>query len=372
MVSVRARENEQAWAGGSERPGEHGPDVVGGEARDERGARARGRSGGGRLARGQNDPGHDGTSGGDRGDGVEHLLGQRGVPRAGLGLAVPADVGLATVGRDEGHVSLGPDDGAGDRAAERDGRGGREGGGNGVAHGRPTGTRVGRHGGRGGSPVGLDGRVDARAEGHGDAELGGVTRHRHVERDGVTPDLRIERGVGPHCEERLAGEGERLDRLDRHGRGGSGAAIALGLELGTLGAGGSGSQARHDGTPVPLGRCARCREVHDELAGGLGGRVHRVGAPLPLEGGGEPTGVEVGRGRQDRPLVLQPRGTREGRQRPISGRKGAARGGDPARVRQSRRGGLRGGGRLPEGDGRHTEHGEKRESGQATGLHGGD
>ncbi len=345
--------------------------MVGTEARDERGARARGRGGGGRLARGQDDPGHDGTSGGDRGDGVEHLLGQRGVPRAGLGLAVPARVGLTAVGRDERSVGVGPDDGAGDRAAERDGRGGREGGGNGVAHGRPTGTRVGRHGDRVGSAVGLEGRVDPRPVDHRHAELGGVPGHADVQRVRVPPDLGGEGGVGQDRGQDMAGEGERLNLLGRGRCNGGGAAIAFRLELGPLGAADPGGEARHDGTPVPLGRCARCREVHDELAGSLGGRIGHVGSPLPLEGGSEPPSVEVSHGRQHGALVLQPRRAREGRRRVVSRRERAARGGDVPRARQSRRGGLRGGRRLPGGDGRHTEHDEEGRNGQTTGLHDG-
>lgn len=345
--------------------------MIGGEARDERGARARGRGGGRRLTRGQDEPGHDRPGGRRDGDRVENLLGQRGVARAGLGLAVPADVGLAAIGRVERTVGVGPHDGAGDRAAERDDRGRREDGGDSVADRGPAGTRVGRHDGRVRPPVGLEGRVDARSVGHRDAEFVGVTRHRHVERDGVAPDLRIERGVGSNCEERLAREREGLDRLDRHERGGGGAAVALGLELGTLGAGGSGSEARHDGAPVALGRSAGRREVHDELVGSLGGRIRHVGNPLPLEGRSEAARVEVGHGGQDRTLVLQPRRAREGRQRPVGRREGAARGGDPTSVRQSRRRGLRGSGRLPEGGGRRTEHSEEHENKQTTGLHDG-
>ncbi len=345
--------------------------MVGTEARGERGARARGRGGGGRLARREEEPGDGPTRDEERGARVEQHRAGAGVLGVGLGLARPAGVGLAAVGRVEEPVVRAPAQGRDDPTHQGEGASAPEADRHRVADRGPAGTRVGRHDGRVRPPVGLDGRVDARTEGHRDAELVGVTRHGHVERDGVAPDLRIKSGVGPHREERLAREGERLDRLGRRGHGGSRAAVALSLELRALGAGGSGSEARHDGAPVALGRSAGRREVHDELVGSLGGRIRHVGNPLPLEGRSEAARVEVGHGGQDRPLVLQPRRAREGRQRPVGRREGAARGGDPTSVRQSRRRGLRGSGRLPEGGGRRTEHSEEHENKQTTGLHDG-
>ncbi len=370
LGSVRARENERTWTGGSERPGEHGPDVVGGETRDECGARARGRGGGGRLARREQEPG-DGPAGHEeRGAGVEHDGAGARVLRVGLGLARPAGVGLAAVGRVEERVVRAPVRGRDNPAHEGEGAGAPETDGKRVAERRATETRVGRHGGRVGPTVDLERRVDARPVDHRHQQLLHVTRHGHVKGGRVVDDLPGERRVGAHREEHLPGEGEGLDPLGRDRRGRRGvAAVTLGLELGALGAGGPGGQARDDGTPVTLGRRTRRREVHDELVGCLRDRVRHVGGPLPPQGGGEATGVEVGRRGEHQALVLEPCRTRQGGQRSVSRREGAARGGDPTRIRQRRSGGLRGGSRLPGGDDRHTEHGEKRESGQTAAVH---
>ncbi len=371
LGGARARENEQAWAGGSERPGEHGSDLVGADVREERRAGAHGRGGGRRLARREQEPG-DGPAGDEeRGARVEQHGAGAGVLRVGLSLARPACVGLAAVGRIEEGVVRAPARGRDDPAHEGEGTGAPEADGHGVADRGSAGARVGRHDGRGARPaVGLDGRVDPRPEGHRHAQLVGVTGHGHVQRVRVAPDLGGEGGVREDRGQDVAGEGEGLDRLGRGRRAGGGAAGVLSLELRALGAGGSDEDAGNEGAPLVGGDLldGGSTERHPELIRGLRDRVDGVRRPLRPQGVGELAAAEAGRRGEHVSLVLDPLRDRENRQRSVGRRERTARGGDPARVRQGRRGGLRGGRRLPEGDGRRTEHGEKRENGQ-TAVH---